>query len=72
MSDAIVDDINRILSDADIEPKCPKCGSRKMLTSYSREFIVDLDEETSMEAMGSGIDPYTITCFNCGETIYQE
>ena len=72
MGDAIVDETERILSEAEMEPKCPKCGSRKMSVSYSREFIVDLDKETSGEAMGSGIDPYNITCFNCGETIYEE
>jgi len=72
MGNAIVDDTKGILAEADIKPKCPKCGSRKMVVSYSREFIVDLDAETSEEAMGSSLDPYNITCFNCGEPIYVE
>jgi len=72
MGDIIVDEAERILSEADIEPKCPKCGSRKMFISYSREFTVNLDEETSEEAMDSGIDPYNITCYECGEPLWED
>lgn len=72
MGDAIVDDTNRILSEADMESKCPKCGSRKMLVSYSRDFVVELDKEDSYEALGSGVDPSCITCFACGETFWEE
>ena len=72
MSNAIVDDAKRVLARADLEPKCLKCGSRRMFVSYSREFLANLDEETSEEAIGSSPDPYNITCSNCGETIYEE
>ena len=71
MGDIIVDDTERILSEAGMGPKCPKCGSRKIFISYSTEFVVDLDEETS-EAIGSGIDPYNITCYECGEPLWAD
>lgn len=72
MGDTIVDDARRVLSEADMELKCLKCESRKMLVSYSREFIANLEMETSEEAIGSSINPYNITCFDCGETIWEE
>ena len=71
MGDARVDDVRRVLSEQELEPKCPECGSKKMFVSYSRDFVTHLEEETSWETDGS-IDPYSITCFECGETIYEE
>jgi len=74
MGDAIVDDVKRVLSEADKKPKCPKCGSRRMFVTYSRLFRVDLDEDSSEDTMGSSLDPQRIACAecDCGETIYEE
>ena len=69
MGNSIVDDAKRVLSEAGIGSQCPKCGNRKMFVSYSREFIIDLDKETSQEAEDSGIDPCNITCYKCAEPI---
>lgn len=72
MGNLIVDDVLRVLSEADIEPKCPKCGSRKVFVSYSREFTADLGTDTSEEAVGTSLDPLNITCNECGHLIYEE
>ena len=72
MGDAIVDDAKRLLSRVDIAVGCPNCGSRKMLVSYARDFVVDLDKETSYETSSCELNPYCITCFKCLEVIYEE
>ena len=80
MGDAIVDNTIRVMSEAEIgiwiekdelELQCPTCRSKKMFVSYGREFVVDLEKETSYETEGD-IDPYSIVCFECGQSLLEE
>lgn len=68
MGDAIVDDVKRALSEEDLMPECPSCSSKQLHVCYTREYRVDLEDETSSETLDSGLNPTKISC-SCGWSI---
>lgn len=68
MGDAVVDDVKLALSEQDLEPKCPNCGSRLLYACYTREYRVDLETDVSSETMDSDLNPTKISC-SCGWSI---
>jgi len=71
MGDIVVDDAEQALAYSDLPGQC-LCGSKKFRVSYLREYIADVDQGFSYEAIGSGLDPYEITCYQCGKVLYTE
>ena len=66
MGDVLVDEAKAALSEADLEPKCPQCGSKVLIGSWDREFRLDLEAETSEETLSSGVCIASLSCPKCG------
>ena len=65
MGNILVDEAKAALAEADLEPECPKCGSRVLIGTWVREFRLDFDTEESVETLGSGVSIASLIC-PCG------
>jgi len=69
MGDLIVDDVRKILTEANIKPVCPDCGSGIFSVSYLTEYTVYLGSERVEMAAP---EPVCISCHDCGVVIWQK
>jgi len=65
MGDILVDEVKARLAEEELEPECPRCGSRVLFGEWTRTFRLDLDKKDSKETLDSGVEVSNIFC-SCG------